>query len=351
MINSVHIKNFESHKDTNIEFSPGVNVFIGLSDNGKSGILRDLYWTIRNRPLGDNFRTWETDITESRVVLDNNIVLRTKGDSTNTYHLNDAELAAFGNNPPEEIIDAFNLNDINIQEQSDPIFLVSSSPGDVAKHFNKIAGLFKIDTSIKEANRSVKETNSEIKLCKRTIKQKEKEEKEYNKWLPMIEQRINKAQQTESLKNEYKTKINKINDALYKLEGIEKNIQEYIIKLKLKTNIEKVIELSNKKQACIDESNTIKKIVQSIKNINDSQKIKQEQLKLKTNIENVLEFYKKIDAIKSKIKKIDVCCDRILSKKRKMKELTLKKEELQKVYTENLPDTCPLCEQTIKKEE
>ena len=36
MISSVHIKNFQKHKDLSLEFTPGINVITGKSDAGKS---------------------------------------------------------------------------------------------------------------------------------------------------------------------------------------------------------------------------------------------------------------------------------------------------------------------------
>ena len=44
----VEIKDFQSHKNTNIEFSEGFNCIIGRSDSGKSAILRALRLVICN---------------------------------------------------------------------------------------------------------------------------------------------------------------------------------------------------------------------------------------------------------------------------------------------------------------
>jgi chromosome segregation ATPase len=40
MLKSLRIINFESHKDTTINFTDGFNVIIGQSDGGKSSIIR-----------------------------------------------------------------------------------------------------------------------------------------------------------------------------------------------------------------------------------------------------------------------------------------------------------------------
>ena len=42
MISKLHIKNFQSHKDTEINFHPRINVLHGPSDCGKSGVLRSI---------------------------------------------------------------------------------------------------------------------------------------------------------------------------------------------------------------------------------------------------------------------------------------------------------------------
>ena len=42
MIKSLSVKNFQSHKDTKLDLSIGVNTIVGLSDSGKSGFIRAL---------------------------------------------------------------------------------------------------------------------------------------------------------------------------------------------------------------------------------------------------------------------------------------------------------------------
>ena len=56
MIKSITLKNFETHIDTHIDLHPGVCVFSGESDEGKSGIVRSIEWNAANRPQGDAYR-------------------------------------------------------------------------------------------------------------------------------------------------------------------------------------------------------------------------------------------------------------------------------------------------------
>ena len=57
MFKGLEIENFESHKDTQIDFDNGVNAIIGTSDSGKSSIRRAIEWAIHNRPQGFGFKS------------------------------------------------------------------------------------------------------------------------------------------------------------------------------------------------------------------------------------------------------------------------------------------------------
>jgi len=48
MIKSVSIQNFEAHQDTTIQFGPGLNLICGLSNSGKSSILRAIRVAVNN---------------------------------------------------------------------------------------------------------------------------------------------------------------------------------------------------------------------------------------------------------------------------------------------------------------
>lgn len=49
MIKSVSIQNFESHEDTTMHFGEGMNLIVGLSNSGKSAIIRALACVVNNR--------------------------------------------------------------------------------------------------------------------------------------------------------------------------------------------------------------------------------------------------------------------------------------------------------------
>jgi exonuclease SbcC len=164
MIKSLAIKNFQSHKDTLIKFDPGVNVIVGSSDSGKTAIIRALRWLVWNRPTGDEMRSNWGGQTEVVVGFeDGRKVIRKKENNINEYHRFQENATgyhrvykAFGTSVPEDIRKILNIREINLQQQLDNPFLLTSSPGEVAAHFNRIAGLDRIDQGIKQVNKWIR---------------------------------------------------------------------------------------------------------------------------------------------------------------------------------------------------
>ena len=151
-ITQVCAENFQSHVDTVLDMSPGVNAVVGLSDSGKSAFMRALAWPLTNKPGGDSFRTigakglTAVDIT----FADDLLVGRERDKSNNVYTIGPADGKDLkelppGTGVPEEIANALNMGPINIQRQHDPPFLLADNPGEVAKVLNRVANLTSID--------------------------------------------------------------------------------------------------------------------------------------------------------------------------------------------------------------
>jgi DNA repair protein SbcC/Rad50 len=177
MIKSVHLTNFQSHKDTHIDFSPGVNVLVGPSRNGKTCVLRALRWVVENRPAGDEFRShWAgkgTGENQTRVVVkldSDDIVSRIKGSAFNSYILNAEQFEGFGQDVPKPISDALNLDPINFQFQFDPPFLLFDSPGQVARTLNAVVHLEKIDSALANIASLKRSNDQDIKAQEARVK-------------------------------------------------------------------------------------------------------------------------------------------------------------------------------------
>jgi len=94
--------------------------------------------------------------TTVELAVDNIPIRRTKsGKDVNLYQKDGIKYAAFGTDVPNDITELLNLNEINLQAQMDSPFLISSTPGDVAKHFNQIAHLDQIDSGLKNVQKEI----------------------------------------------------------------------------------------------------------------------------------------------------------------------------------------------------
>jgi len=189
MLKFLSIQNFQSHKDTSLEFAPGVNIIVGPSNSGKTAILRALNWLLKNRPLGDGFIHWGEQQANVHLVVGNCgqdvIVARDRSKSKNVYVLNtngkELKFTAFGNNPPQEVIDSLNIGDINIQSQFNPYFLVFDSPGTIASYIRSVTGLEKLDivsdllsSRVRKAKITVSDRGGELQVVSGQLQEIEK---------------------------------------------------------------------------------------------------------------------------------------------------------------------------------
>ena len=157
---------YEGHADTVIELSPGFNTLLGDNDHGKSSISRSIRWVAENQPRGDEMIPWsgkkEAIVT---ITTEQSEVTRRKGPS-NEYRVDGDTFKAVSNLVPEEVEKALNIDSTNIQTQVDQFFLLTATPGAVAKRINEVAGIADSDAAIKRTNELISDTNGEIKKLK-----------------------------------------------------------------------------------------------------------------------------------------------------------------------------------------
>lgn len=171
MIKSLKIQNFQSHEETKLTFSPGVNIIVGPTDSGKTSIIRAIRWLVWNRPSGNAIRSSWGGNTRVRLYTEEGEIIRSK-DKTDKYILRipgrkEIPFKAFGASVPEEVNKFLSINDINLQQQHDKSFLLSDSPGVVGQHFNKVARLDKIDSGLQKINKWIRDLTQDIAVSKR----------------------------------------------------------------------------------------------------------------------------------------------------------------------------------------
>lgn len=194
MIDSARIHNFQSHSDSVLEFSPGINTLVGDSDCGKSAVMRAILWCITNQPQGDaHISDWcktpkgkmkaqescsvevrsnpgpgMSDVTRKRSADFNGYLVYQGGDSEDTYEALRADV-------PAEVASCFNIGPVNIQRQMDSPFLVSMSAGEAARYINSLVDLSDIDSALSEVNSMSRETAQDTRAAHAEVESLQKD--------------------------------------------------------------------------------------------------------------------------------------------------------------------------------
>jgi exonuclease SbcC len=164
VIKKIKISNFQSHKNTEINFSDRLNCVIGSTHVGKSALVRALRWVIYNDQFKD-FITWGEDLCSVSVYFDSgSIVTREREKDTNRYILEkDGKreiFESFGLDIPPNIKKELNTAEIllsenlsfnlNVRSQHDPLFLLTDPGTTRAKALNSLIGVHIIDEALKD---------------------------------------------------------------------------------------------------------------------------------------------------------------------------------------------------------
>lgn len=345
MISKLKLKSFQAHKSSELEFCNGVNAIIGESDEGKTSIIRALYWAGQNKPAGGDFISSFSKRGEcsATIEIDGNEITRLKNKSKNEYRINEQPFKALGKGGiPEEVSSILKMDELNFQNQMDSPFLLSSSSGEVAKYLNNIVNLNVIDESLRKINSKVNDYNKDI-ASKESDIESNKAELETYKWIDQAEKELNDL---ESINTEYETKktdnriladlLNDIDDLLEELEQFKDRDQELYDICLLIDEYKNYEAQQNHLNSFKDDLNAIKSISDKIDSLPFDKKEIKDIVDLSTLIDSYLDkekymwdFNKLMNEIDSTEAVIEVCVESI--------------QTLETGFKNEFPDVCPLC--------
>lgn len=351
MIQSIYLRNFESHRNTKLEFGPGINIIEGASDKGKSSIIRGLYWIKDNKPPGPPMISfWNRDSKNNpkkhtfvEIVLSNGSTIRRELSSNlKGYMINDTRLEAIGQTIPEEVTKVLRLSEVNVQYQFDRPFLLDDSPSEVARFFNKTIRLDVIDRVQSKAEKMRKDINRDIGNGELRIKRLNDDIIEFN-WIEKVEKDVIELEELNNAIDSYKDKKDSISSLL-------REQQEYIDTL---YKVKKISILSS----LTDEIDILNKEIEEEKNrANDIRENLSFILKAENTIKesaSLLPFEgvcKEIDTLDEEILKLKKDSDSIsilLQEVKEYKEQIANSEKEIKEFEAMLPNICPTCGQRI----
>lgn len=347
MINSLQIKNFQSHQDTKLELDPGVNVIVGPTDSGKTTIIRALRWLIFNRPQGSNFRSNWGGETEVTAEIDDSQIrrIKSKGD---TYWYNTEEYKAFRTEVPEEIAKAFNMDEINIQHQMDAPFLLTQSPGEVAKHFNEIAHLDQIDNGLKNINRWIREHEGKITYEKDRVKELEESLTQFD-FLPDFETKLRKLEQKGKKHSELEDNHAELSEQIRLIRTTETTVSEMKESIEVEKYIDPVLELMEKKEVAENKTDALGILIIKINNLKLDIVENKQIIAIEGEINIITGLMQQQEEIDNEITALQMFHNKILNMRRLLSEAKERYDILHERFEKECPDICPFCEQKIKK--
>lgn len=355
MIKQLTIENFKSHKHTELNFVPGVNVIIGESDSGKSAIIGAFRLALKNRPSGDGYRShWGGDVKVT-VTTDEIEVERGK-DKENYYKVGPLKLTAFKTEVPTEVQNALRLSDINLQTQFSSHFLLSETPGEVAVYFNRIAGIDQIDTSIKKVASWISDITSVIghtadknRPASGLIKQQiELQEKllQYSH-LQKMEIELEVLEEMEVRQQNIINRRSKLNSKVLAIQTTEQAIEKESVLLPMEEDIDRILVLYNHYNSIVIEADTIEALTASITNTNSKIEYYSKLSALEVSIHPLLILHEQLDEIQKKRSILNTLSFNISKTNTALQEEEEKLGRLQTILDKEMPDVCPLCDQII----
>lgn len=348
MIKSLHIKNFQSHKDTNSEFCPGINAICGQSDRGKSSIIRAIRLIVENRPSGDSYRSNFADGEDTIVKLttvEKTSVERHKGDKENSYILStlDKPIRAMGQSVPEEVSQLLDIGSINLQYQMDQPFLISGNSSKLAQYINQMANLEVIDTATSNIRKKILGNNGRKVSLESDIETKTEQISKYDN-LDEIDGRLMSAEALEKNIQSTRNTIRDLKALVHLIETDKFKIEE------LSRVVEKAEPLVEQVKKLVDDSNEISAKYLSLDHllfqINKSGIVIDEYKNLSKaepiilDVETKIQEFSKADQKAMNLEELlgSINCNSTLIKQRKQR-LEISDKELRAA----IPDSCPVC--------
>ena len=298
MIKWLTIRNFQSHKLTQLKFVDGINVIHGFTDSGKSAVLRALRWIAYNVPRGDGFVAPWLGKKSCRAVVglaDGHTVARERGEGVNCYWVDGEKMAGFGQNVPDQVSHVLDLPDVNWQRQHDPAFLLSMPPPAVARYLNKIADLEDIDLAQTRINAKSRNIGSSLRI--------------------------------------YEKELETTKASLKEFKGLD-DVDGYLESLEI---------MDAERSALEKKAARLSKLIEEIAST-------KEELHSLLDVSPIVSQIEALEAIREKIddtqeEELEEIVGELMSLRREQEELEEKIKELE----EDLPEVCPVCGSEIQK--
>jgi len=350
MITRVEIENFQSHHHTVVDLVNGVNVIIGPSDAGKSAVFRAINWVVSNRPLGEAYRSeWGGDTKVTLTTDRGDCVVRLRTDKLNAYEINGTLLKAFGSEPPEEVFQALEIDPYNVQSQMDPPFLLAASPGEVAQTLNRAASIDDIDHTIGGLKRNAARIGRDINYNNEQLIKYELQAAEYayledlSDIVEAAEKAIAERQRILGDRDNLTNIVNRIHSLRGKLVASGHVVGAEAI-------INSAVELGTEYGTLYGQYDALGDIVGELKSILSGLEDTEGVEAAEPVLQKALASQGSLQSTASQIRKLSGLVDQLGDLTNEVVVLDEGLADLEQEYESIVPDTCPLCGNTMKED-
>lgn len=348
MINSITLKNFQSHKDTHVEFHSGVNAIVGLSDSGKTAILRALNWVVNNKPSGDAFAShWGGDCVVTVELWDGTTISRGRTKTDNYYSLNGEMYRAFGQDVPEPVRKAFNMNEINIQAQMDAPFLLSSGPGEVAQILNRVVNLDVIDRAVSNIRKKKLEVDRELKSARERVETLHQELEKFA-FLPDMEREVSELEELEAEKDAKEKQQMVLERLCADHAKLEQSWQKSNAILAAEPALQQVFDLQERQALVQQKIQGVETISRGAAAWQETVKRTEKLMKAEAEVRELEGLVVKEQEMVKKLTALTTLTMSVQTKENQVDKFQAMVRDLEKKFHALMPEQCPLCGQEVE---
>lgn len=225
MIKSLHLRGLQSHTDSTVEFTPGVNVILGETNAGKTAIVRALQWIFQNRPLGTGLTQKGAKECVAEVETDLGSASRVRRKGFNGYVVDGVEYKEIGSSVPEELTKVVDLRDVNLQEQLQPHFLITQPAGQISKYISELLGFNVTDKMISAVKSKSSSLKGERSSLLDEIELAESEIARYGE-IDSVDLILSNIESLEKKKQSVSSSVSKLSSIILSMESMEAELGE-----------------------------------------------------------------------------------------------------------------------------
>ena len=371
MIKSLRLLNFGPHKELFWELSPGVNVISGRSAAGKSwATLRPLCVMAKNRlNLEDKFSPGDTFVLDPKLIgeegekfdrgptviemvitdpFDPSVdrkITRFKSKSDHYYRIDDDDeltFRSFGKEPPAEVLQIFNMGDINIQSQFSPMYLLSMTPTEVGKVLNELAGLDLIDIASGRIESRLFSERTEKRTQEALFKRLKEELKAYA-GLEDVETRLSVCEELERRSQEKKQRAFKVRQLAAKVKDKEVELARYDGLDQAKDKFINLTLFSEDATLLRIKAASIRKLAESLKASEANLKRLEPVGKALESVSGLTGKVEEARKLREKAKAINKLVQAVRDSEREHESFQAEHDKLHEEFERLMPERCPLC--------